>query len=137
MSPQKLAFAALLSASTGAFGQPGLTLDWQWKASNRCSSVSPALTVGGLPEGTKSLAVTMVDLDVPSYDHGGGSVPHAGGDTAAIAAGALQHFRGPCPPNYSASGHDYEFTVRALAADGRTVLAQGSRKKNFSARSVK
>ncbi len=137
MSAQKLAFAALLSVSAAAVGQSALSLDWQWKSSHRCSNTSPALALTGIPEGATTLAVTLVDLNVPAYDHGGGSVPHAGGATAAIAEGALKNYRGPCPPNFASSGHDYEFRVRALAADGKTVLAQGSRKKTFSASTAK
>lgn len=138
MSAQKLAFAALLCvAAVTAFGQSDLSVNWQWKASDRCSTTSPALALNGIPEGTRTLAVSMVDLDAPGYDHGGGSVPHAGGATATVAAGALKNYRGPCPPNFRSFGHDYEITVRALAADGKTVLAKGSRKKTFSARTVK
>ena len=133
MPAQKSAFTALLCVCATAFAQSGLSIEWQWKAVHQCSNTSPALSVSGIPEGAKSIAVTMVDLDAPGYDHGGGSVPHAGGATASIAAGALKNYRGPCPPNFSSFGHDYEFTVRALAADGRTVLATASRKKTFSA----
>jgi hypothetical protein len=137
MSTQKLAFAVLLCVvAATAFGQSELSVDWQWKASDRCSSTSPALALSGIPAGTRTLAVRMVDLDAPGYDHGGGSVAHAGGATATVAAGALKSYRGPCPPNFSGFGHDYEITVRALAADGKTVLAKASRKKTFSARSV-
>lgn len=137
MFAHELAFAALLCVSTAALGQSDLALDWQWKRSHQCSTTSPALSVSGIPAGTASLAVTMTDLDVPSYDHGGGSVPHAGGASAMIAEGALKNYRGPCPPNFTGFGHDYQFMVRALAADGKTVLATASRKKNFSAGSVK
>lgn len=137
MHVKQLTFAALLFISTAACAQSGLSLDWRWKSSHQCSTTSPAITVSGIPEGTASLAVTMVDLDVSGYNHGGGSAAHAGGATATIAEGALKNYRGPCPPNFNGFGHDYEFTVRALAADGKTVLAQASNKKNFSASSVR
>lgn len=137
MSAQTFAFAALLCVSAVAFGQSDLSVDWEWKRAHQCSITSPALSVTGVPDGTKTLAVTMVDLDFTSYDHGGGSVPHAGGAAAAIDEGALKNYRGPCPPNFSGFGHDYEFSVRAMAADGKTVLAKGSRKKTFSASTVK
>jgi hypothetical protein len=137
MFRQELAFAALFFVSAAAFGQAGLSVDWQWNRSHQCSNTSPALSVKGVPDGTRTIAITMVDLDLPGYNHGGGSVPHAGGATAAIAAGALKNYRGPCPPNFSGVGHDYEFTVRALGADGKTVLAKTSRKKNFSAATAK
>jgi phosphatidylethanolamine-binding protein (PEBP) family uncharacterized protein len=95
------------------------------------------MTVSGIPGDAKSLAVTMVDHDMRSYDHGGGDVPVGGEAVATIAEGALNNYRGPCPPNFSSFGHDYEFTVRAIAADGKTELARGSKVKTFSARTVK
>jgi phosphatidylethanolamine-binding protein (PEBP) family uncharacterized protein len=80
----------------------------------------------------------MADLRGQDFRQiGGGSVPHAGGPMASIAEGALKQYRGPCPPNFSSFGHDYEFSVRALAEDGKTVLAKGSRKNTFSARTAK
>jgi phosphatidylethanolamine-binding protein (PEBP) family uncharacterized protein len=137
MLTRHLVFATMLCVSAAAFGQSGLSLDWQWKKSHECSKVSPAFLVSGLPEGTKTIEIDMVDLDAPNYDHGGGSVPHAGGPTATIADGALKNYRGPCPPNFASFGHDYQFTVRALAADGKTVLEKASRTKTFSAKTAK
>ena len=136
MRAQELAFAAMHCASASAFGPPGRDVGWEWRASTRCSSVSPAIDVDSLPEGARNLAVARVDRDASGYDHGGGFVAHAGGASAPSPAGALKRFRCPCPPNCDGCGRGYAFTVRALAADGKAVLAAGSRKKSPSARSV-
>lgn len=130
--------ATLLAASMPAFAQSGLAVDWDWKASHRCANTSPALTVTGIPDGTKTLAVQMNDLDFQNKDHGGGMFTHAGGAAAAVPEGALTaNYLGPCPNNFASFGHDYKITVRALAADGTTELASASKAKTFSAATAK
>jgi len=126
-----------LFATAPALAQSGLTVDWEWKVSHKCSSTSPALVVSGIPSEAKSLQVTMVDLDFRSFDHGGGSAAHSGEPSVTIPEGALKNYRGPCPPNFSNFGHDYEFTVKAIAADGQTELARASTTKTFSAKTAK
>ena len=123
--------------SASSFAQTALSVDWDWKRSHQCSPKSPAIMVSGIPAGAKSLSVTMVDHDMRSFDHGGGSVSIAGEPTFTIPEGALQNYRGPCPPNFSSFGHDYEFAIRAFDADGKTELAKGSKVKTFSANAVK
>jgi phosphatidylethanolamine-binding protein (PEBP) family uncharacterized protein len=132
----RLILAAAYLFATPIFAQT-LTVDWDWKRSHQCSSKSPEIRVSGIPEGAKALGVTMVDHDMRSFDHGGGSLPVVGGPAITIPESALQNYRGPCPPNFSSFGHDYEFTVRALGADGKTELAKGSKVKTFSANTVK
>jgi phosphatidylethanolamine-binding protein (PEBP) family uncharacterized protein len=129
--------AALLVASTSLLAQTSLTVDWDWKKSHQCSQTSPVIKVSGIPADAKSLDVKMVDHDMRSFDHGGGNVPVGGEVTFAIPEGALKNYKGPCPPNFSSFGHDYEFTVRAIAADGKTELAKGAKVKTFSASAVK
>lgn len=119
-----------------AFAQ-AMSVDWVWKNDHRCSSVSPALSVTGIPEGTKSLSIKMNDLDFQNKDHGGGVVAHAAGDAAAIAEGALtSSYLGPCPNNFSSFGHNYQITVRALAADG-SEIDKAIKSKEFSASTAK
>ena len=60
----------------------------------------------------------MVDLDNPNSDHGGGHVDYGG--KGFVPEGALQNFRGPCPPGE----HRYEITVIARDKTGKT-LAKG------------
>ena len=130
-------FAALLTAALPVFAQSGLTVDWEWKRAHQCSSTSPTIEVTGIPEGAKSLSVTLVDHDARHFDHGGGSMSLDGNSKVSIPEGALKNYKGPCPPNFNSFGHDYEFTVRAIAADGQSELARGSKTKTFSASAVK
>ncbi|MCX7139354.1 MAG: YbhB/YbcL family Raf kinase inhibitor-like protein [Proteobacteria bacterium] len=126
-----------LFATAPAFAQSGLTVDWEWKVSHRCSPASPALVVSGIPSEAKSLQVAMVDLDNTSFNHGGGSATHSGEASVTIPEGALKSYRGPCPGNFASFGHDYQFTIKAIAADGQTELARGSKSKTFSAGTAK
>ena len=114
-----------------------MDVDWVWKKDHYCNNVSPALSISGVPEGVKSLAIKMNDLDFQNKDHGGGSLEHAGGDSVAIPEGALKSsYLGPCPNNFSSFGHSYQITVRALAADG-SELAKAIKAKEFSASTAK
>lgn len=127
----------LLTVALPAFAQSGLTVDWDWKVAHRCNNTSPALTISGVPDGTKTLSVQMNDLDFQNKDHGGGSVAHAGGPSAAIQEGELKaNYLGPCPNNFSSFGHSYQIAVRALAADG-AELAKAIKAKDFSAQTAK
>lgn len=129
--------AALLAFSFPVFAQSSMTIDWEWKKEHRCNNTSPALNIAGIPDGAKSLAVQMNDLDFQNKDHGGGTLSHAGGDTAIIAEGALTtNYLGPCPANYAGFGHGYQITVRALGADG-SELGRAVKAKDFSARTAK
>jgi len=128
--------AVALILPSAVLAQSALSVDWSWQKKHLCDNTSPALEIGGLPEGTRSLVVSMNDLDFQNKDHGGGSVPHAGGATASLGEGALKRYLGPCPNNFGSFGHDYRITVRALAEDGQTELGRGVATKNFSARTA-
>lgn len=133
---KKVLFAVAIACSSTAFAQE-LGIDWEWKVAHRCNNTSPALAVTGIPAGTASLAFQMNDLDFQNKDHGGGTVPHVGGAEASIPEGALKaSYLGPCPNNFSSFGHDYAIAVKALGADG-AVLASGSKKQTFSAKTAK
>jgi len=81
---------------------------------------------------------SMIDLDMRTFNHGGGNLKNEAGfpSTFTIAEGALQSYTGPCPPNFSAQGHDYEITVIARDKNNQ-VLGKGSVVKTFSAKTVK
>ena len=134
----KIFASTLITASllaSGIANAQSLTVDWTWKLSHKCSTTAPALKVDGIPDGTKSLIVEMVDLDYRAFDHGGGSVAHDGKSSTTIPEGALKNYRGPCPPNFSSFGHDYEFTVKAMSGSNE-LIAKGSKTKTFSAKTV-
>lgn len=103
-----------------------LEVDFSWNAEHRCSSKSPEIRVAGIPAGTKSLKVTLVDLDVPFWNHGGGTVENDG--SGVIPAESLKSgYNGPCPPSGS---HRYEFTVNAVDEQGQ-VIGAGKKMKKF------
>ncbi len=99
------------------------------------SSLSPPLTISNVPEGTVSLALIMVDPDIPQaakdargvdvFDHWvvygippgtveipeGGTVGSCGVNTIGKVA-----YAGPCPPpEYEPREHRYVFTLYALS----------------------
>lgn len=114
-----------------------MSVDWEWKKEHRCNNLSPALAIAGVPDGVKTLAVKMNDLDFQNKDHGGDTVEHTGGDSVTIPEGGLKsNYLGPCPNNFSSFGHNYQITVRALAADG-SELAKAMKTKEFSAATAK
>ena len=76
---------------------------------------SPAFLLKGVPAGTTAIEFKLTDLDVPSYNHGGGTVKV--GEDGKLPAGLFK-YKSPCPPD---GVHTYEWTARAMA--GRTVLA--------------
>jgi len=116
---------------------PGATIaDEQAFNSSGCDgkNISPALAWSEAPKGTKSLALTVFDLDAPT-GHGfwhwvvfdippeATSLAKGAGDpnSAAAPKGAVQRrtgfgtpgYSGPCPPQ-GAAPHHYQFTIYAL-----------------------
>lgn len=85
---------------------------------------APALTVGGLPAATKSIALEMLDPDAPSgnFTHwlaiadgsfaGTIALPPPGAHQGRNDAGGIG-YTGPCPPS---GVHQYRIVVFALAA---------------------
>lgn len=67
----------------------------------------------------------MVDLDVPSYNHGGGTVPYTG--QASVPCGALTSYTPPNPPSGS---HSYRITVTAFGP-GNASLGTASSTRRF------
>lgn len=116
--------AACQTGGGGGTALPGLGVDFAWTSADRGATRSPAFTVTNVPAGTATLEFEMVDLDVPTYNHGGGTVAYAG--SPEIPAGAFS-YRGPNPPSGS---HRYRWTVEALDASG-TTLARGTATQSF------
>lgn len=93
----------------------GFAIDFSWAGVGKCSDRSPAIALAQVPAGTRSLDVQMVDLDVPSFRHGGSAVPFNG--ETEIPAGAVRYV-GPCPPS---GRHAYRIRVTALDATGKPL----------------
>jgi phosphatidylethanolamine-binding protein (PEBP) family uncharacterized protein len=117
--------------------QSALNVSWNWKRAHECNATSPEISIAGVPADAKTLEVKMVDLNFRQFDHGGGAVAASGDSTVVVPSGALKNYRGPCPGRNIYFGNDYEFTVIALAADGKTVLAQGSAVRTYGRSVVK
>jgi len=111
-------------------------------------SLSPPLSIAGVPAGAKSLALIMDDPDVPKqlrpdgvFDHwtlfnipaGTREIPEGGSAGIAGANGAGKNaYTGPCPPpQYEPSEHRYVFTLYAL--DSMLALQAGASKKEVKA----
>ena len=73
---------------------------------------NPRFALSDVPEGTKFIQFKMTDLDVPSYDHGGGTVKYMGQNV--IEPGAFK-YNSPCPPSGS---HRYQWIATAKKKKG-------------------
>lgn len=123
------------SLSFSAAANAQMIVDFEWRKEHQCSSTSPAFAITAIPGGATKLALNMVDNDMPSYLHGGGSVEIANRQEFKIEPGELKSYKGPCPPNFSSFGHDYSWTVKALDSSGN-VLATAVQTKTFSSAKV-
>lgn len=98
---------------------------FSWKGIDRCSDTSPEIQLGNIPKETVKLDVTLKDLDVPTWNHGGGVVEYTG--KSIIPKGSLHQYNGPCPPS---GQHTYKFVV--LAKDkSDVIIGHGSAIHNF------
>lgn len=125
-SSTALIAATAVLATLGALPSRAIAMSVKlsWAGYRACSSSSPAFTVSDVPPGTARLSFKMVDKNVPTYQHGGGTVTYHG--IREIPAGAFS-YKGPCPP--SGQQHTYEWTVQALDRGGSAIAATTSAAK--------
>ena len=116
-----LALAALgLSATTAA---AEMSLAFSWGDIPRCTTgrpntvPNPAFALKGVPKGTNRIVFKLKDLDVPGYNHGGGTVKVQMSGSGTIPSGVFK-YKSPCPPS---GRHTYEWT--ATAKQGSKTLA--------------
>jgi len=94
------------------------TISFEWGNIPLCNSgrpntvPNPRFVLSNVPEGTKFIEFIMTDLDVPSYNHGGGTVEYTGNNI--IEPGAFTYLS-PCPPSGS---HSYQWTATARKKTG-------------------
>jgi len=99
---------------------------WAFSASFTWCAGSPRFTLQDVPAGTAQLEFAMTDLNKPSFHHGGGTVDYRG--RAEVPCGAFaKGFIGPSPP--PGKIHTYEFTVKALGANGTPLATTAARRK--------
>ena len=135
---KKIFLTLLLLITTTELYAQTLNVDFKWMLKHQCSKSSPELKVENIPKGTVEMRIQMIDLDMRTFNHGGGNLKNEAGfpATFTIAEGALQSYTVPCPPNFLSFGHDYEFFVVAVDKQNNEV-GKGSKKKTFSAKEVK
>ncbi len=110
--------AGLLGASMYPAQAEAFSLEFEWGDIPLCTSGNPNIVdnptfwLKGVPDGAKFIKFTLTDRDVPSYNHGGGTVPYSG--QTVIEPGAFT-YRSPCPPSGS---HTYEWKAEAKKSDG-------------------
>ncbi|NOD96896.1 hypothetical protein GS610_06705 [Ruegeria sp. HKCCD6228] len=101
-------FAGLLSLFASGAVAEDFSISFTWDGLKSCTSRNPnrvgnpSFVVKGLPEGTQYVRFTMKDLDVRSYNHGGGVVKMSADGTVPSDAFKC---KSPCLPN---GIHTYE-----------------------------
>jgi phosphatidylethanolamine-binding protein (PEBP) family uncharacterized protein len=111
---------AALAVAASAGAASALSASFAWCAG------SPRFSLAAVPPNTTTLQFTMVDLDKPSFRHGGGTIPYRGDGAVPCGAFAVG-FTPPAPP--PGQVHTYKFTVKALAADGHTLATATATRK--------
>jgi phosphatidylethanolamine-binding protein (PEBP) family uncharacterized protein len=84
---------------------------------------SPEFVLTRVPEGTERVEFKLTDLDVPGYNHGGGTVSVSQDGT--VPSGAFT-YKSPCPPN---GVHSYEW--RAIALGAGMILAEAAAQRPY------
>jgi hypothetical protein len=120
--------AAALALTSSAF-HPGGTIPKHYTCAG--ANVSPPLRWTAPPRGTRSYALTMVDVSVGFLHWQAFGIPAVARSlpaNAKLRQTGLNSFHehgysGPCPP--AGAPHRYVFTLRALSKSGR-VLAEAS-----------
>jgi phosphatidylethanolamine-binding protein (PEBP) family uncharacterized protein len=86
---------------------------------------NPIFEISNVPDGTKWIHFKMTDLNVPSYNHGGGWVEYTG--INKIESGVFT-YKSPCPPGRV---HKYQWTATAKKEKstfgGKLATASASR----------
>ncbi len=98
-----------------------LEIDFTWPPPCTNGAISPEIQLESVPEGTKLFYIKLTDLDLKTYDHGGGYAPCDG--SLVIPPGAAKGtYMGPGPPQGVI--HDYEIKVTAMD-ENKKVLGVG------------
>ncbi|MEL7254369.1 MAG: YbhB/YbcL family Raf kinase inhibitor-like protein [Pseudomonadota bacterium] len=121
---------AALALTTGA-AHADMSMSFNWGNIPLCTSGkpnrvgNPAFVMKGVPAGTNKIVFKMKDLDVPGYNHGGGTVSVQMSGNGTIPAGAFK-YKSPCPPNGT---HTYQWT--ATAKNGSKTLATATAQRKY------
>lgn len=105
-----------------------MSVDFEWQPIDYGSKDNPEILLANVPEGTKRFLVSLVDLNIKTYDHGCGYVNNDGSGT--IRRGSIEgSYNGPAPwlPDMI---HDYEITVEAYDENDK-VIGIGKKVRKF------
>lgn len=125
-----IALAALALSATSATAEMSLSFKG-WGNIPLCTSGNPnkvgnpEFVLKGVPANTDKLVFKLTDLDVRSYNHGGGTVKIKQGGNMKIPSGLFK-YKSPCPPS---GKHTYEWSV--TAKDGSKTLAKAKAAKQY------
>lgn len=117
--------ALVLSAATAT---AEMTLSFKWGNIPLCTTgrpnkvANPEFILKGVPAGTTRVVFKLRDLDVPSYDHGGGKVKMS--QSGKVPPGVFT-YKSPCPPG---GVHTYEWTATAQIGNKTAAVAKARRK---------
>ncbi len=118
---------AFVLSATAAWAEFRISFEWgdiPLCNTGRPNTVdNPAFRVQGVPTGTETIEFRLIDLDVPSYDHGGARLRM--GQDGTVPSG-LFTYRSPCPPG---EVHTYEW--RATAQGGGQVLGTAAAQRRY------
>lgn len=123
-----LSVPIIFSCTNESEGVVVMGVEFEWQPIDFGSQKNPQIKLTGVPEGTKRFFVGLVDLDISTYDHGGGFVDND--DSGIIARGTIKgNYNGPAPwlPGMI---HDYEITVKAYDENSR-VIGVGKKVEKF------
>ena len=102
-------------------------VSFDWISPEAPLDKNPEIHLTNVPEASHRFLVELVDLDLKQYNHGGGYYPYNG--SLVIPAGGLDgYYQGPSPP--PGVVHQYQFTVKALDADG-AVIGEGRHTRQY------
>ncbi|MGD9172937.1 MAG: hypothetical protein PVF29_02180 [Desulfobacterales bacterium] len=100
-----------------------LKVDFTWEGLVPCAvGGNPEIRVGSIPDGTKTLVVTLYDHGM---SHGNQKLDYDG--TGIIKKGGLDQIEGPCP--FADSGR-YKFKIEAVD-ENEIIIGVGSRERYY------
>ena len=121
--------AAILFALGAGAAHAEFAIAFDWSGLKLCNTGNPnrvgnpAFVVKGLPKGTDNVEFRLTDLNVPSYNHGGGKLLMSADGKPPPG---LFKYASPCPPD---GVHTYEWM--ATARQGNKVLARAKAQHNY------
>ena len=125
----KISSSIALLIFSATFASAEMTISFKWGNIPNCTSgnpnrvANPEFVLKGVLNGTTKIVFKMTDLNVPSYNHGGGSLKISG--SGKIPSGAFK-YKSPCPPN---GAHTYEWS--AIAKSGSKTLAKAKARRKY------